>query len=150
MNKLRNGCKLPVVVIGGCHNSQFNVSLIPSLFDIFNRKFMWTHGNPVTECFSWRLITVPRGGAIATIGNTGLGYGRIGDECTTGGGDGWISSEFFKKYGEGHEILGDAYTQTIVDYCNTFDLSDLEEGHAKTIHQWALLGDPSLMLGGYD
>ena len=150
MRKLRNGDMLPVIMIGGCHNSQFNVSIIPALLDIFNKRYMWTHCQPVPECFSWRLISVPQGGAIATVGNTGLGYGRIGEECTTGGGDGWISLEFFKQYGEGHEILGDAYTQAIVNYVNTFDLDDLEEGHLKTIQQWVLLGDPSLMLGGYE
>ena len=150
MNKLKNIDKLPVVVIGGCHNSQFNVSLIPAMLDIRNKRSMWTHGSPVTECFSWRLVSLPRRGAIATIGNTGLGYGRIGDECTSGGGDSWITIEFFRQYGEeGHEILGDAHMQAIVNYVNTFDMSDLEEGHAKTVQQWVLLGDPSLMMGGY-
>lgn len=81
---------------------------------------MWTHGNPVPECFSWYLIKLPHRGAIATIGNTGLGYGILGKDCTIGGLDGGICIEFFKQYGtEGHHILGDAYTQTLRSYVET-------------------------------
>ena len=150
MTKLSNYGKLPVIVIGGCHNSQFNVSLIRSALDMKNKMSMWTHGAPVSECFSWRLVSLPCRGAIATIGNTGLGYGRMGKECTSDGGDAWVSAEFFKQYGtEGHDVLGDAFTQVIRNYVTSFDMGDLEAGHAKTVQQWALLGDPSLMLGGH-
>ena len=151
MNRLRNNGKLPVVVIGGCHNSQFNVSLVTSVLDGIRSRSMWTHGCPVTECFSWRLVSLPRRGAIATIGNTGLGYGRVGIDATSGGGDAWITIEFFRQYGEeGHKILGDAFTQAVSSYVTNpeFDMEDLEEGHAKTVQQWVLLGDPSLRLGG--
>ena len=152
-----NGEKLPIAVIGGCHNSQFNVSMVlgvldamPYLFKNARHRYMWCHGTPVPECFSWRLIRNPHGGAIASMGNTGLGYGMPGKVLTIGGGDGWITTEFFKQYGtEHHEILGDAYAQAIVSYIHTFDMTDLESGHPKTVEQWVLLGDPSLMIGGY-
>lgn len=156
IDTLSNGNKLPVTVVGGCHNSQFNVSAIPAAFDalhyIFNfipQKTLWAYA-PVPECFSWRLIRNPNGGAIAAIGNTGLGYGMPGKECTTGGGDSWITIEFFRQYGaEGHHILGETYAQTLVSYINNFDMNDLEAGHPKTLHEWILLGDPSLRIGGY-
>ena len=74
----------------------------------------------------------------------------MGKECTSTGGDGWITIEFFRQYGEkGHDILGDAFAHAVVEYVNTFDMSDLESGHAKTVEQWVLFGDPSLKLGGY-
>ena len=157
MDTLSNGEKLPVAVVGGCHNSQFNVSMVLGVLDIMHYFFpafpellMWCHGTPVPECFSWRLIRNPNGGAIASMGNTGLGYGMPGKELTTGGGDSWITIEFFKQYGEeGHDILGEAYQQTLTNYVNTFDMNNLEAGHPKTIEQWVLLGDPSLKLGGY-
>lgn len=155
MKMLRNFGKLPVIVIGGCHNSQFNVSAIPAfmhypLYLLGRDTKMWTYGVPVPECFSWYLVKLPGRGAIATIGNTGLGYGRMGRECTSTGGDGWITIEFFRQYGEkGHDILGDAFAHAVVEYVNTFDMSDLESGHAKTVEQWVLFGDPSLKLGGY-
>jgi hypothetical protein len=149
MSKISNKDKLPVIVIGGCHNSQFNVSMIPGLLDMKNKRSLWTHGTPVPECFSWHLVKLPKCGAIATIGNTGLGYGTLGKTCNIDGLDGGICIEFFKQYGtEGQHVLGDAYTQTIKTYVTQYDM-DLQD-HAKTLQQWALLGDPSLMLGGYE
>jgi len=148
MNRLSNKDKPPVVLIGGCHNSQFNVSMIPSLLDIKNKRSMWTHGSPVPECFSWYLCKLPGRGAIATIGNTGLGYGTLGKTCNIDGLDGGICIEFFRQYGEeGHHILGKAYTQTVRTYVTSFDMGN--QDHAKTLQQWALLGDPTLMIGGY-
>jgi len=152
IDTLSNKEKLPVAVIGGCHNSQFNVSMIlglydllPYYFDFLPEKYMWCHGTPVPECFSWRLVRNPDGGAIASIGNTGLGYGMPGKDLTTGGGDGWITIEFFYQYGhENQTILGAAHSQAITHYIQSFDMTDLESGHPKTVQQWVLLGDPSL------
>jgi len=156
IDSMSNDGKLPVAVIGGCHNSQFNVSMVlgvldamPYLFKNARHRYMWCHGIPVPECFSWRLVRNPDGGAIASMGNTGLGYGMPGKVLTIGGGDGWITIEFFKQYGaEDHEILGDAYAQTLASYIHTFDMTDFESGHPKTVEQWVLLGDPSLRIGG--
>jgi hypothetical protein len=155
---ISNGEKLPIAVVGGCHNSQFNVSMVRGvmegieiLFPALGQSYMWCHGYAVPESFSWRLIQNPNGGAIASMGNTGLGYGMPGKELTTGGGDSWITIEFFKQYGaEGHDILGDAYMQTLNAYINNFDMTDLSAGHPKTITQWVLLGDPTLKIGGYE
>ena len=157
MDTIRNGEKLPIAVIGGCHNSQFNISMMYGLLDgmiyllpNFPKIHMWCYGTPVPEAFSWRLVRNPHGGAIATMGNTGLGYGMPGVDLTTGGGDGWITIEFFKQYGaEGLDILGQAYQQTLTSYVNTFDMTDLAAGHPKSVQQWVLLGDPSLKIGGY-
>jgi hypothetical protein len=158
MDTLRNEEKLPIAVVGGCHNSDFNVSMIPGLiegliyvFPNFPTLNLWCSGQPVPETFSWRLIRNPHGGAIATMGNTGLGYGMPGIDLTTGGGDGWITIEFFKQYGtEGLHVLGQAYQQTLTSYINTFDMTDLAAGHPKSVQQWVLLGDPSLQIGGYE
>lgn len=137
-----------VLVVGGCHNSQFNVSLIPSLLDYRLGLYMWTYGMPAPECWSWWLTRLSRRGAIATIGNTGLGYGMLGEDCTITGLDGGISLEFFRQYAEeGHHILGETYSQTLTYYIGTFDME--EDDHVKTVQQWVLLGDPSLMIGGY-
>jgi len=164
IDTLSNKEKLPVTVIGGCHNSQFNVSMLLGLYGglpyIFNslpilrrielpNKHMWCYGELIPECFSWRLVRNPNGGAIASIGNTGLGYGMPGKVLTVGGGDGWISIEFFRQYGECNQtVLGQAHSQSITKYIETFDMTDLESGHAKTIQQWVLFGDPSLKIGG--
>ena len=151
MNKLANYNKPFVCIVGGCHNCQFNVSLLATATDLFNKKKMWCYGMPVPECWGWWLTRLPERGAIATIGNTGLGYGILGKDCTIGGVDGWITTEFFRQYGEEkHDILGEAHAQTLISYINTFDMEALEEGHPKTVMQWVLLGDPSLKIGGYE
>jgi hypothetical protein len=158
MDSVNNNEKLPIAVIGGCHNSQFNVSMIYGVLDIlhyyfpgFPELYMWCHGAPVPETFSWRMVRNPRGGAIASVGNTGLGYGMPGVDLTTGGGDGWITIEFFRQYGEHDEdILGQTHSQAVTTYLNSFDMNDLEAGHPKTVQQWVLLGDPTLKIGGYE
>lgn len=157
IDSLDNGEKLPVTIIGGCHNSQFNVSMVLGVLDLLPYYFprakelhMWCHGVPVPECMGWRFVRSPDGGSIATIGNTGLGYGMPGKVLTIGGGDGWITIEFFRQYGEHNQnVLGQAHSQAITEYIKTFDMNDLESGHPKSVQQWVLLGDPSLQIGGY-
>ena len=148
MFHIKNYDKPFILVVGGCHNAQFNVSYIPSKLDGLLHLYMWTYGSPAPECFNWWLTRLPRRGAIASLGNTGLGYGTLGKECTVGGLDGGICLEFFRQYSEmGHEILGTAYCQTQTYYAQTFDME--EDDHIKSLQQWVLLGDPSLMIGGY-
>ena len=146
MSKLSNKDKYPVVLAGGCHNGQFNVTLLATLL---KKPFMWTYGIPIPECWSWWLTRLPSGGAIATISNTGMGYGQQGKYCIAAGLSGWINSEFFRIYSEENQkMLGKTYSQTIASYANNFDMEN-EIGHVKTIQQWTLLGDPSLKIGGY-
>ena len=145
MESLSNRYKTPVCLVGGCHNSQFNVSFIATLL---NHPSMWTHGGLAPECWGWWFARVSKRASIATIGNTGLGYGVIGEDCTSCGLDSGICIEFFKQYNNGYTILGDTYMQTLVSYVNTFDMTYQE--HGKSLSQWVLLGDPSLKIGGYE
>jgi hypothetical protein len=171
MDHLENNNKLPVTVVGGCHNSLFNVSFVSSIMHIFWYMYlgidtgMWTYGQPVPQCWSWYLVQLPDTGSIATIGNTGLGWGWEGEFCTIGAGDGWISSQFFREYGdhygeEGFDILGKVYQQTQTTYINQFKDYTLPESwwypdfgwdaiDQQAVEQWVLLGDPSLKIGGY-
>ena len=166
LKEISNEGKWPITVIGGCHNSQFNVSAIPSvlhLFLLFIGKNIWMHtyGQLVPECLSWYLVRLPNTGAIASVGNTGYGWGWEGEWCTVGAGDGWITSEFFRQYGEhGYNMLGINYVQTINSYIQHFKEFTLPECwwypdlgwdwiDEKTVQQWVLLGDPSLKIGGY-
>ena len=158
LDTLSNGNKLPITAIGGCHNSQFNVSMIYGVLDImiylipsFPKLTMWCYGTAIQECFSWRVVSNPNGGAIASFGNTGLGYGMPGIDLTTGGGDGWVTIEIFRQYGDyGIDDLGLAHQQTLSAYVNTFDMTDMEAGHVKSVQQWVMFGDPTLKIGGYE
>ena len=154
MNNLWNGNKLPIVVVGGCHNSQFNVTLLNLIQGIKNEGFSYFlerfwYNDWVPECWGWKMISTKTGGAVATIGNTGLGYGYPG-ETTLEGLGGWIEPRFFYNIGiERMNRLGEAHSETIRDYVETFDVNN-DQIDRKTIEQWVLLGDPSLKLGGYE
>lgn len=150
MSKLSNGEKLPVVVACGCHNGQFNVTILETLS---GNPYMWTYGVPIPECWSWWLTRLENGGSIATISNTGMGYGMQGKYCISGGLNPWLDTEFFRLYGQENKMmLGEAYEQAIGNYVRSFDMDDSYDGigHVKSVQQWTLLGDPSLKIGGYD
>jgi hypothetical protein len=150
MNKLTNGDKLPVFLVGGCHNSQFNVTIFKTMFGPF--MGYWTYGIPIAECWSWTLTRLSKGGAIATIGCTGLGYGVLGEQCTERLG-GWINPEFFRIVAEKIDAqediyLGNVHTEAIANYIALFSVHS-QKVDCKTVQEWALLGDPSLKIGGY-
>ena len=159
MKKLSNTNKLPVVCVGGCHNSMFSVSLIPTVMNRFINNYMFTYGVPTPECWGWYMVKLPETGAIATMGNTGFGWGSEGEVCTIGTGDGWLNTEFFRQYGqENQSILGLAHSQAITSYINNFKTFQYQYWRNdtgwdgidhKTVQQWELLGDPSLKIGGY-
>jgi len=169
---LENNEKLPVLVVGGCHNSQFNVSVLRLLTD--GLLAFWK-GEATPECWGWIMTRKINGGSIATLGNTGLGYGSVGDgpvdevydsipddipDCIQYMG-GWIESHFFETYNyQGKEILGETWGVTITDYVNTFPIDWARQWigekpysgdiiDCKTVQEWVLFGDPSLKIGGY-
>lgn len=158
MDQLANDGKPFICVVGGCHNSQFNVSAVPTALDWSNRRSMNTYGYPVPECWSWYIVKQANSGAIASIGNTGYGYGNLGEWATAAGVDNWITIEFFRQYAvEQQTVLGDAHSQTVAAYIDHFTGLEFPEiddpgwdpGDRKTVEQWVLLGDPSLQMGGY-
>ena len=148
MPLLSNKDMLPVCVVGGCHNSLFNVSVFHST---------WTFGLPVPECWSWRLTRCINGGSIATLGCTGLGYGGEDKQgpVKKGGGD-LLDLLFFKGYGkENIHMLGEIWGKSISSYLNKFPIDWSQRAFndtaldAKTVQEWVLFGDPSLKIGGY-
>jgi len=149
MDLLQNNYMLPIFVIGGCHNSEFNISLLDFM------KNVWTY-QPTYECFSWHVVKMAKRGAIATIGNTGLGYGDTGGDRNENGipdcveyNGGYIEDRFFHAYGvEGKEILGETWGTAITNFLNTYDAMK-DRIDCKTIEEWVLLGDRSLKIGGY-
>ena len=147
MPALTNGEKLPIILVGGCHNSQFETSLLNILKDGFSHAYGW--GEFVPKCWSWWLTSKEEGGAIVTIGNTGLGMGLDGFDYPNGL-DGWLYPRFFYNYRQlGKEHVGEAHSAAISDYVNEFDINGGDNRDRQMVQQWALLGDPSLMIGGY-
>ena len=154
---MSNKLELPVCVIGGCHNSQFNVTILATTDP--DEEFMWTHDEPVGECFAWHLVRMSGGGTIASIGNTGLGYGAIGERGDIDGDGenqpdtlesvgGYQIRVFYKSIDEGNDILGDAWGGAIRKYLDTWPGME-DQTDCKHAQQWPILGDPSLKMGGY-
>ena len=154
--KLSNKHKLPICIIGGNKQSQFNVTFMATLLD---KPYMWTHRVPITECMSWHLTRKINGGSIATIGAVASCYGLMGErgdrdgdgieepDCIEGL-SGYLSTQFFKTYNDGASILGDMFGETLSTYIDTFDCME-NQIDCKTVQSFVLLGDPSLMIGGY-
>jgi hypothetical protein len=158
MRKLTNGYKLPIITVGGCHNAQFNVSLMNIVDGIrkygfagyfMSSPFRFYYWDWVPRCFCTWLVFQDNGGAIGCIGNTGLGIGYV-DNYWNIGLSGWIMPRFYDAYtNQSQEILGDAHDQAIVDYINIVGGVNSDDADRKTIEEWVLLGDPSLFIGGY-
>ncbi|MCD6482025.1 MAG: peptidase C25, partial [Thermoplasmata archaeon] len=172
IRKLNNGEKLPVLIVGGCLNCRFDTSILRIFTD-----GIWTYFSEyaIPECWGWLFTRNPNGGSIATMGNTDLGYGAIGDgnsdeipDGTPDGipdciqyFDGWLEPHFFEVYNKhGKDMLGEAWGTNLADYLNQFLIDwskEWESGlpynfhivNCKTVQEWVLLGDPSLKIGGY-
>jgi len=145
---LLNMKKLPICVMGGCHNSLFNVSLFHT---------SWNGKMPCLECITWRLTRKIGGGTIATIGNTGLGYGpKDKKDPSQGGAAEPLISNFFGEIGLNNtQYLGEAIGKGICSFLDEFPIYWHENSYndssidAKTVLEWVLFGDPSLKIGGY-
>ena len=149
---LRNKGKQPITVVGGCHNGQFDVTLLNLLLDY---KYARRHLTWMPRSWSWYLTFKFGGGAIATISNTGLG--THGSEDMDNNSipdylevlDGWLELRFLEIYGRyGKDILGENHGDTLTGYLNKF-LGDEAVMDVKMVQQWELFGDPSLKIGGY-
>ena len=127
------------------------------MFNISYFHQSWVYGLPVYECWSWHLTRKIGGGSIATLGCTGLGYGKEDkQDPSQGGGGDWLNVLFFKEYGENqYEFLGEVWGNAIASYLEEFPIDWSQHAFndtaldAKTVQEWVLLGDPSLKIGGY-
>jgi len=157
--QLKNQNQYPICTVEGCHNSQFNISLITTLLDRDNSMRTWTYGFPTPECWSWWLARKVNGGSLATIGNTGLGYGAVGEhgdldgdgnnepDCMEALG-GYFFVKIYQTIDEGVDILGEVWGGGINKYMTTYPAT-ADQIDAKEMEQLCLLGDPSLKIGGY-
>jgi hypothetical protein len=140
----------PIVLVGGCHNAMFNIS-------IFNHP--WTPA-PVPEDLCWWFAKKYMGGGIASLGYTCFPVatpGEYGDldgdginepDCVESG-YGYMELGLLYKYGvEGNQNLGDCWGYAVSRYIEHF-ITPLERYNIHTIHGFVLLGDPSLKIGGY-
>ncbi len=162
---LRNKEKLPITIVGGCHNGEFDVSMMNIIEGIiehglreyfFQPPFWFYYNEWVPNCWAWWLTSKSNGGAIATIANTGLGTHGEDDSDNNSIADyleildGWLELKFLQLYGENNfDCLGENHGDSLSGYLNRF-LGDNAKMDVKMVQQWELFGDPSLKIGGYD
>ena len=152
MSLLRNKNKLPVCVVGGCHNLQFDVNLLNLLKGFKGAIYGSTW---VPECWGWKLTRKIGGGSIATLGCSGLGLTKE-DKSSQEGASDYLESQFFYEYGMNQtDILGKVWGNAITNYLDKYPINWNTNSSwdyafdAKTVQQWILLGDPSLKIGGF-
>lgn len=157
MSKLTNQGEYPVIVLGGCHSAQFNVTLSNIISGIkeygimgyfFKDPFRFYFYEWVPKDLCSALVMQDGVGAIGAIGNSGLGYGYVNANADEGLG-GWIEPRFFDCYAnQSITILGDCHGQAISDYITYIGNVNSDQIDRKCIEEWVLLGDPSLHMGG--
>jgi hypothetical protein len=140
---ISNGNRLPVVIVGGCHNGLYNITIMGTLKDKDGTRY-FCYGTPFPVCFSWGLVVKPRGGAIASTGCTGYGFGSEDDPNTLSGA---LEMNFFWEIGNNSvQHLALAYGMAIQKFISE---NSIDQTAAFCITDWALFGDPSLQFGGY-
>jgi len=158
MLKLSNGEKQPIVLVGGCHNAQYNTSLTNILKGILEEGLLkYFSTEPPIGSF-WRRAWIPKcwalsmhnrlnKGCIAIMANSGFGYGISGEGCLEGRGR-FMEIMFFRSYSEGKDMLGETHSTELTYFLDEFPPMD-NKIDCKIVQQWVLLGDPSLKIGGY-
>ena len=158
MKQFTNTGEYPVVVLGGCHSAQFNVTMSNIITGIleygimgyfFTSPFRFYYYEWVPYDLSSRFVLIPNSGAIGSMGNSGLGYGYVNDDADKGLG-GWIEPRFFDAYAnQSIDMLGPAHDKAISDYISIIGNVNSDQIDRKTIEEWVLIGDPSIKMGGY-
>jgi len=121
---VNNGAKLPVFILKSCSNNKYSDS---------------------QNCFGWVTVCREKGGGIAAIAASGISYGATGtaivESCT-----GWMEVHTFEQYGiDNNKIIGQIWGNCVTDYYTTFE-DDLGLSDWKTLLEWSLFGDPTLVI----
>ncbi len=145
---LKNGNKLPIIFFDACLTAKldFNFTDLQNYFSgmvhLLTRIFKLSEDPTVSyPCFAGSFLTKKDGGAIATIGSTRTAYTWV-DSNGVYGGAGYLDVHFFDSYFEGVTV-GQMLTGAQNAYIHHVGPDYF------TIEEFILLGDPSLMVGGY-
>ncbi|MEA2054086.1 MAG: C25 family cysteine peptidase, partial [Candidatus Thermoplasmatota archaeon] len=127
IRSLKNRQMVPIVLTSGAHLSQFNNS---------------------QECFNWVFVSKKKGGAVASIGSTGLCWIAHGENVASF----YLGNLHLRLFQEYHNtnILGMMVSNAITSYLNSFDPGHhgiSESFHMKAAEELELFGDPTLKVG---
>ena len=156
ISRLENNGMYPICILGECIHGRFDVGIL-NIFKIIQDKPGYTLYDCIPECIAWRLVREKNGGSIATITNTNICFGAIGDNDNNGILDdaeiygGFLAVELFRFYGEEEiDILGDVFNSAISSYIEKIPEVYSNKIHSKSVQEFVLIGDPSLKIGGYE
>lgn len=148
VNRLKNGNKLPIIFFDACLTAKldFNITDLQKYYggvgNLLARIFgLSSDPSDSYQCFSWSFLAKESGGAIATIGSTRTAYTWV-DSSGVYGGAGYLNVHFFDAYEEGITV-GRMMTSSQNEYIQHVGPDYF------TLEEFILLGDPSLMTGGY-
>lgn len=154
VSKLTNKDTYPIIVLGECIHGRFDVGII-NIIKLLQKNPEYNVYDCIYECIAWSLISEKNAGAIATLTNTNICFGDIGDEDHNGVLDdaeslgGFLAVELFRLFGqEGIDTLGVLHQQALSNYVSLFPVHT-DKYHCKSVQEFILFGDPSLKIGGY-
>jgi len=120
INRLENSDKLSIVITGACSVGKFNKD---------------------DDCFSWSFVSSEDGGAVASLGSTGLGYAYMGEYVTYGLVE-KMAVDMFRAYTNGVTTFGEMWSYGLSR--NIKGRMDATEH--KTVMEWQAFGDPTLTI----
>jgi len=148
INGLKNQHKLPIIFFDACLTAKLDFNISDLVGYVQSKAYLLARIFHLSEdpsdfytCFGWYFVQKPDGGAIATIGATRTAYTWV-DADGVYGGAGYLDVHFFKAYHDG-TTLGPMLTSAQNDYISNVGKD------CFTIEEFMLLGDPSMMVGGY-
>jgi hypothetical protein len=160
ISELHNTGMYPIMVVGCCVTTEFDVGIFNFLQILKNLKQhhhiqTWKY-ECVSDVLGWNLIKKKDGGTIAYIGDSSTSWGANGDENHDGIPDSvddgltpGLCTAFFRIIGNGtYDTLGMVYKNTLTNVLDSYTGSE-HRIHCKNVQEFQLLGDPSLKIGGY-
>ena len=160
ISQLNNDGMYPIMVVGCCVTTEFDVGIFNFLTIFKNLKkyhnFFTFKYECVREVLGWDLIKKTNGGSIAHIGCSSTAWGDAGDknhdnipDSVQNGYTSGLCAEFFKIIGEKEiGILGDVFTNAITRIVENNSAAE-DRIQCKCVQEFQLIGDPSLKIGGY-
>jgi len=160
ISQLNNDGMYPIIVVGCCVTTEFDVGIFNFLTIFKNLKkyhhFFTFKYECVREVLGWDLIKKTNGGSIAHIGCSSTAWGDAGDknhddipDSVQNGYTSGLCAEFFRIIGEKEiGILGDVYTNAITRIVENNSAAE-DRIQCKCVQEFQLIGDPSLKIGGY-
>jgi hypothetical protein len=147
---LRNKGTYPIVFFNACLTARLDYNLANLIADFIYFSSAAPKLNKPDDitfpilfpCIAWEMVAKRNSGAVATIGATRVAYSMINQNGEVGWGCGALTMNFFSS------ISDSTYLSDSMVYAQNTYLQDIGND-PFTLHEFILLGDPTLRLGGY-